>query len=48
MKRQTLFTCLLDFNDEQQMVGIEVLHLKRRIPKVDLQGLKVEVASSTG
>ena len=34
---------VLDFNDEQQVVGIEVLELKRRIPKVDLKQLKVEV-----
>ena len=39
---------VLDFNDEQQVVGIEVLDLKRRIPKVDLEQLRVEVASSTG
>ena len=34
--------------DDSEIVGIEVLDLKRRIPKVDLEQLRVEVASSTG
>jgi uncharacterized protein YuzE len=35
---------VLDFNAEQQVVGIEVLDLKRRVPKADLKQLKLEVA----
>ena len=35
---------LLDFNDQNEVVGIEVLDLKRRVPKADLKQLKVEVA----
>ena len=35
---------VLDFNAEQQVVGIEVLDLKRRVPKPDLKQLKLEVA----
>jgi uncharacterized protein YuzE len=35
---------VLDFNSEKQVVGIEVLNLKRRVPKADLTQLKYEVA----
>ena len=35
---------VLDFNAEKQVVGIEVLDLKRRVPKADLEQLKLEVA----
>ena len=35
---------VLDFDAEQQVVGIEVLDLKRRVPKADLKQLKLEVA----
>ncbi|OGA08622.1 MAG: hypothetical protein A3D95_02165 [Betaproteobacteria bacterium RIFCSPHIGHO2_12_FULL_69_13] len=35
---------VLDFNAENEVVGIEVLDLKRRVPKADLKQLKVEVA----
>lgn len=35
---------VLDFNAEKQVVGIEVLDLKRRVPKADLKQLKLEVA----
>jgi len=35
---------VLDFNAKKQVVGIEVLDLKRRIPKADLKRLKVLVA----
>jgi len=34
----------LDFNAENQVVGIEMLPLKRRIPEADLKQLKVLVA----
>jgi hypothetical protein len=35
---------VLDFNAERQVVGIEVLQLKRHVPKADLKQLKFEVA----
>jgi len=35
---------VLDFNAQNEVVGIEVLDLKRRVPKADLKQLKVEVA----
>lgn len=35
---------VLDFNAEKQVVGIEVLNLKRRVPTADLKQLKFEVA----
>lgn len=35
---------VLDFNAKKQVVGIEVLDLKRRVPKADLKQLKVLVA----
>jgi ribosomal 50S subunit-recycling heat shock protein len=35
---------VLDFNAKKQVVGIEVLDLKRRGPKADLRQLKVLVA----
>jgi uncharacterized protein YuzE len=35
---------VLDFNAKKQAVGIEVLNLRRRVPKADLQPLKVLVA----
>jgi uncharacterized protein YuzE len=34
---------VLDFNANKQVVGIEVLDLKRRVPKADLQQLKILV-----
>ena len=35
---------VLDFNADKQVVGIEVLNLKRRVPNADLKQLKFEVA----
>jgi len=35
---------VLDYNADKQVVGIEVLNLKRRVPKADLKQLKFEVA----
>lgn len=35
---------VLDFNAQKQVVGIEVLELKRRVPKGDLKQLKLLVA----
>ena len=35
---------VLDFNSSQEVVGIEVLGVKRRVPAADLKQLKFEVA----
>ena len=35
---------VLDFNAKNEVVGIEVLDFKRRVPKADLKHLKVLVA----
>jgi uncharacterized protein YuzE len=35
---------VLDFNAKKQVVGIEVLNLRRRVPKTDLKQLKVLIA----
>jgi uncharacterized protein YuzE len=35
---------IVDFNAKKQIVGIEVLDFKRRVPKGDLKKLKFEVA----
>jgi hypothetical protein len=35
---------VVDFNAKKQVVGIEVLRLKRRVPKGDLEQLKLLVA----
>lgn len=35
---------VVDFNAKNQVVGIEVLDFKRRVPKADLKHLKVLVA----
>jgi uncharacterized protein YuzE len=35
---------VVDFNAKKQVVGIEVLRLKRRVPKGDLKQLRVLVA----
>jgi len=35
---------VLDFNADKQIVGIELLGLKRRVPQADLRQLKFEVA----
>jgi uncharacterized protein YuzE len=35
---------VLDFNADKQVVGIEVLELKKRVPNADLKQLKFEVA----
>jgi uncharacterized protein YuzE len=35
---------VLDFNASRQVVGIEVLGLKRRVPDADVKHLKFEVA----
>ena len=35
---------VLDFNADKQVVGIEVLDLRRRVPNADLKRLNFEVA----
>ncbi|MBM3385537.1 MAG: DUF2283 domain-containing protein [Betaproteobacteria bacterium] len=35
---------VLDFNADKQVVGIELLELKRRVPQADLKQLEFEVA----
>ena len=35
---------VLDFNGSKEVVGIEMLGLKRRVPSADLKQLKFEVA----
>jgi uncharacterized protein YuzE len=39
---------ILDFNSAGEVVGIEVLDVKRRVPSADLKELKFEVASGGG
>src|SRR5688572_3359989 len=39
---------ILDFNAAGEVVGIEVLDVKRRVPSADLKELKFEVASASG
>jgi uncharacterized protein YuzE len=35
---------VVDFNARKQVVGIEVLNLKRRVPRADLEQLRLLVA----
>jgi uncharacterized protein YuzE len=35
---------VLDFNERNQVVGIEMLHLSRRTPKLDLRELQYQTA----
>jgi uncharacterized protein YuzE len=35
---------VLDFNERNQMVGIEILHLSQRTPKLDLRELQYQTA----
>ena len=39
---------ILDFNSQGEVVGIEVLDVKRRVPGADLKQLKFKVASAAG
>ena len=39
---------ILDFNAGGEVVGIEVLDVKRRVPSADPKQLKFEVASASG
>ncbi len=35
---------ILDFNDKEEVVGVEVLHVKNRIPLANLKQMRFEVA----
>jgi uncharacterized protein YuzE len=35
---------VLDFNDRNQVVGVEFLHLSKRAPKLDLRELQFQAA----
>ena len=35
---------VLDFNEQNQMVGIEILHLSKRSPRLDLRELSFQTA----
>ncbi|MGD0536949.1 MAG: DUF2283 domain-containing protein [Verrucomicrobiota bacterium] len=35
---------VLDFNDHNQVVGVEFLHLSKRAPKLDLRELQFQTA----
>jgi len=35
---------VLDFNDKNQVVGIEILRVKNRVPSADLKKMQFEVA----
>ncbi len=35
---------VLDFNEHNQMVGIEILHLSKRSPRLDLRELSFQTA----
>jgi uncharacterized protein YuzE len=39
---------ILDFDAAGEVVGIEVLDVKHRVPSADLKELKFEVASASG
>jgi uncharacterized protein YuzE len=35
---------ILDFDDEDRVVGVEILHVKRTLPDADLKRMQIEVA----
>ena len=35
---------VMDFNEQNQMVGIEILHLSKRSPRLDLRELSFQTA----
>lgn len=35
---------ILDFNDKNQVVGVEILNVKQRVPEANLTEMKFEVA----
>lgn len=36
---------ILDFNEKNQVVGIEILRISKRVPKLDLRNFKFEASS---
>jgi uncharacterized protein YuzE len=37
---------VLDFNADSQVVGVEILHVKERVPRANLRQIQFEVASN--
>ena len=35
---------ILDFNDKNQLVGVEILNVRQRVPEANLKEMKFEVA----
>jgi uncharacterized protein YuzE len=35
---------ILDFNDKNQVVGVEILNVKKRVPEASLKEMKFEIA----
>ena len=35
---------ILDFNDKNEVVGVEILNVKKRVPEANLKEMKFEVA----
>ena len=35
---------ILDFNEKNQVVGVEILNVKKRVPEANLKEMKFEVA----
>jgi uncharacterized protein YuzE len=35
---------ILDFDDEDRVVGVEILHVKRTLPDADLKRMQMEMA----
>ena len=35
---------ILDFNDQDQVVGVEILNVQKRVPEASLKEMKFEVA----
>ena len=35
---------ILDFNEQNQVVGVEILNVKKRVPEASLKEMKFEVA----
>lgn len=38
---------ILDYNTDQEVVGVEMLRLSQRIPNLDLSNLQIETAGSS-
>ena len=35
---------ILDFNDKNEVVGVEILNVKKRVPEANLKEMKFEIA----